>query len=282
MEPGILELDLTSPRPTVASALLEWAGKKAGGRIGAVLRRLGELLRTSVLESVGPAPLVRGAVYNPIKKTVGPMYHGTAAEFLPRILREGLRPFTETGVKVFSSGPEETLLPGVYLSRDPLAAAHYAAEAARAFASPEGVVLRVREVPAERLRPDEDFITVMRELAREVPQAGLRELLRQTLKRAGVERTGEFWRASFRLDPRMAVELGLPLERIPGTGTVAHLGPIPPAAIEVVERVRVPRSEKSAPDPSGLWPKTAAERERILNLLREIRARRKRAPWWLD
>lgn len=269
-----LELDLTTPRPTVASALLEWAGGKVGGRTGAILRRLAGLFQVSPIEAAvpGPAPLPVGAIYSRARGVVGPLYHGTAAKLLPRILREGLRPFTQTNVKLFAAGPEETFFPAVYLTRDPMAAAHYAQEAARVFGGREGAVLRVRDVPAARLLPDEDFAALVAKM-RVLLKGKLEPQLLEQLERAAVAD----WRASFRLSPQLQAELGAPLAALPGTATVAHVGTIPPRKLEVLETARV----LGVPAPA--WPKTAREHARIIALLERLRRLPwKKTPWWLD
>lgn len=137
-----------------------------------------------------------------------------------------------------------------------------------------------RLLATQLLEEDEDALNLLREL--QIPWEKRNEFIGEINRRTRVGQTGEFWRYSFRLDPRMARSLGLPEDRPPGSGSVVHLGTIPPEKIEVLEVRPVPAWPDPEPRLSAAWPRVAAERERILNLLREIRARRKRVPWWLD
>jgi len=242
------------------------------GRLGAVLRRVVQFLEPDPRLVV---PVPGSAIVHETLGKVGPLFHGTAAGFLKRILREGLKPAAETGIRLWAPHlmPKR---PAVYLTRDPLAAARYAQFTAEKTGAPAGVVLKVREVPTEPLVADED-VALLYALARE-RRPELAERLPRRVRS---------WKWSFRLPgewaEELATEAGELAARVEGLGTAAYRGTVPPEAIEVVEVLPRERFAKSvAPEAlASRWRRAARERERILAILRALREQKPRA-WWLE
>lgn len=252
------------------------------GRMGALLKKIVEFLEP-VPGQLTPLPPTNALVWGTgAQRMTGPLYHGTHSGVLDGILREGLRPATETGVRHYT-GNLASRWPAVYLARDPLRAYGIAKKAAEK-AGTEPVLLRVRELPVRNLLPDEDALyslstgkpfypeRYMPMLERSWPasfrlQHGvLREIVEKALLKSGTS-PGELGAESFALMSKLRPRYNTYL------GTVAHVGRIPSEKIEVVgvgeELRRV----------------IGRESDQFQDLLVKALARRlqegKNIPWWL-